>query len=232
MAKRYTHIVALARVRVILALVVVLGILAAAGSGGTLAYFTSTQTSEGNTFTTGSVTLNPTNFTGPVIEKNLAATTSYLNPGDDVFGSLVVENTGKTEAWYSMKIAHVADYTPGTGDTAFEDAAKLTVQTLGTDGTVDAGTHKCTPGADSAKLQDDKTLTSLLTGIYLFGSADNDGTGSAQTLTAGSSQTLCFHLELPVGVAPIGNDAGSNAFKDTTVDYNLTAIAVQKTNRP
>ena len=99
--------------RSILALTIVLGILSLLAGQGTLAYFTSTATSTGNVFSTGTVTLR---LTDPN-ETSLAAVTASFGsasfrPGDTVAGYTTVLNTGTLPFDYGLN--YTATNTSGT----------------------------------------------------------------------------------------------------------------------
>src|SRR4051812_7868051 len=99
--------------RSIIALTFVLGVLSLLAGQGTLAYFTSTATSTGNVFTTGSVTLKLTDANESALS---AVTASFgsanFRPGDTVAGFVTVANTATLSFDYGLK--YTATSTTGT----------------------------------------------------------------------------------------------------------------------
>ena len=104
MVARGLRWVDLVQPRGILALTIALGVLSMLAGQGTLAYFTSTATSTGNVFSTGTVALRLTD----VNETSSAAITASFGsanfrPGDTVAGYTTVLNTGTLPFDYGLR---------------------------------------------------------------------------------------------------------------------------------
>src|SRR5216684_325012 len=86
-----TQVVRLANLRVILGLLLVLGALSSQSGRGTLAFFTSTASSTGNTLTAGQlkILLNGSNPTGSI---TFDTSTAKLKPADVKYGFWTVQN--------------------------------------------------------------------------------------------------------------------------------------------
>ena len=86
-----TQVLRLANLRVILGLLLVLGALSSQCGRGTLAFFTSTASSTGNTLTAGQlkILLNGSNPTGTI---TFDTSTAKLKPGDVKYGFWTVQN--------------------------------------------------------------------------------------------------------------------------------------------
>ncbi|MCX6022683.1 MAG: hypothetical protein NTZ05_13320 [Chloroflexi bacterium] len=222
---------------------IVVGALGGQVNQGTVAYFTSTQTSVDNRLVSGSVTLSPL--------ANAAVTQTaptYLKPGDIVTGALAVTHSGLLDTYYSVAIERAHPASPAA--TALENALLLTVRTRGTGAACNAANGDYVVGSASvgvpltAVLHVGHTYTAAASVYnvpagYLFGngvdatanSVLTNGSAGARTLGASSAETLCLAMTLPLGSDPGSNSGGDNAFKDTTVNYTLTVKASQQFGR-
>lgn len=157
--------------RVVLAVIALLGV----GSGGlatTAAYFTATQTLEGNTITAATVTLGPVGAEG---KETTPLAFSNMIPLSPKTASVTVRNTG------SVAVDWVAVLEPA--DTTV--AAKFQIQHSLDNGTTwstaaNAGTLANTTVASSAALQPGGSTTALLR-LVVPDNGDNSAQG--QTLT-------------------------------------------------
>lgn len=224
--------------RILLSLALVVGVLGMQAGRGTMAYFTSSQSSTNNTFVAGSVTLDTL---GTAIDETAAE--GYLAPGDTITGQLTIKNSGTIAAYYSVQLAQA--HTTVAATQALEGRAKLTVKVLGTGANCTAANGPTFISAQSLTdvLGNDNGYTDGNTFVvpagYLFGNAENHGNNSvdkngsagARKLAAGGSETLCFTLAMDVGSAPSDNVSNDNVFKNTTVNYTLVARAAQQANR-
>ena len=97
----------------------VIGVVAAIAIGGTIAYFSDTETSTGNTFTAGSIDLkvdlvgtDPANKIAPFSEKDLNGQKLFeyadLKPGDSGEGTISL-HVHDNDAWACMKVQNLAN---------------------------------------------------------------------------------------------------------------------------
>lgn len=161
-----------------------------------LAVFTS-QTSVGaNAFTAGTIILGANPATALL-------TSSSLMPGDTVSGSLVVSDTGTGQLRYA--ISSSSTNADGKGLAA---QMTLTIKTLGT----------------SCATFDGTTLYSGALGSAAVGSNAQGAQTGDRTLSAASSETLCFQAALPLSTG--------NAFQGAATTTTFTFDAEQTANNP
>ena len=79
--------------KIILSLAIV-GVVGAVAIGGTIAYFSDTETSTGNTFTAGTLDFN---IIDPVAAGHQVFDVSNMKPGDTVTKYIVVTNDGSLD---------------------------------------------------------------------------------------------------------------------------------------
>jgi len=184
--------------RSLFVLTIVIGILSLLAGQGTLAYFTSTATSTGNVFTTGTVALKLTDANESALS---AVTASFgsatFRPGDTVAGYVTVANTGTLLFDYGLK--YTATNTSGTLWVAGATNPTLQVYTAG-------ATGNCT----SANAAGAKTgLTSVFSAASVSTTANtvvfDSAGGTKRTLAASASEILCFVVVWPNGAAGAEN---------------------------
>ena len=188
----------LVRITHIAVLVFVLGALSLLAGQGTLAYFTSTATSTGNVFSTGTVLLQLTDAN----ETDLSAVTASFGsatfrPGDTVAGYTTVKNAGTLAFDYGL--AYTATNSSGTLWVAGATNPTLEVYTA-------ASTANCTSvNAAGAKTGLTSVSTaasvSLTPNTVLFDSAG----GTKRTLASAGTEILCFAVVWPNGAAGAEN---------------------------
>lgn len=109
--------------RIIVSLVMIALVIAGV-TGATVAYFSSTATSSGNTFTAG--TLDLTIDESGTVPINL----TNMQPGDTVSGSMTVENTGSLAGWLGIRSSYEeADGEPNDSNMTDDQVAKMLIIT-------------------------------------------------------------------------------------------------------
>jgi predicted ribosomally synthesized peptide with SipW-like signal peptide len=202
----------LVQARSLLALTLVLGMLSLVAGQGTLAYFTSTATSTGNVFSTGTVTLKLTDTNESALSAITASFGSNsFRPGDTVAGYVTVSNTGTLAFDYGLK--YTATSTTGTLWVAGATDPTLEIYTAG-------NVANCT-SANAAGAKTGLTSVSSAAGVsttantILFDSAG----GSKRSLGASTSESLCFAVVWPNGAAGAENaQMGASGTIDFTFD--------------
>lgn len=171
-----------------------------AGTMFTGALFTDQQTNNA-TFTSGTISLDPTKIAA------LNLTTAAMMPGDNTTGLVEVKNTGTAQLRYAVS------QTSTNPDTkALYSQLQVTVKTHDTTG------NTCTT-FDGTTLYAAATLgmSSNLVGDPTQGAQTGD-----RTLTAGSSDFLCFRVALPL--------AASNSVQGATTTTTFAFNAEQTAN--
>jgi predicted ribosomally synthesized peptide with SipW-like signal peptide len=198
--------------RGLFALTIVIGVLSLLAGQGTLAYFTSTATSTGNVFTTGTVVLRLTDANESAAAAVSASFgTSAFRPGDTVAGYITVANTGTLPLDYGLR--YTATNTSGTLWVAGATNPTLEVYTAG-------ATGNCT----SANAAGAKTgLTSVSGAASVSTSANtvlfDSAGGTKRTLAASANEILCFVVVWPNGAAGAENaQMGSSGNIDLAFD--------------
>jgi Camelysin metallo-endopeptidase len=166
--------------RIILASVLVVGVLSTYPQGQTRAYLT-TAVNSGNTFTAGNIQI------GAGIAVGDTLTMSNLVPGDVFSARLTIQNSGNLDLHYAMT-------TTASGDATLASTLQLTIQTT---------TNNACSAPNGAIVYGPGNLSSAAIGSTAHGLDPGD-----QTVTAGSSQDLCFKVALP-GTAPLSVEGKS-----------------------
>ena len=190
------------RRRILLTLVGAVAVASMAGGAFSLALFTSTATVPSNTFTTGTVIITTDHPATAIVSF------SNMAPGDPVTNPLLVSNTGTLALRYA--VSSVATNVDAKG---LKDQLVLTIKT---------GVTTCTNAAYAA----DGTIVytgdlDSSAGKLIGDSATGADTGD-RTLAASGSETLCFHVSLPL--------ATGNAFQGATTTATFTFDAEQTAN--
>jgi len=188
----------LADIRTLVGLTLLLGVLSLLAGQGTLAYFTSTATSTGNTFSTGTVSLKLTD-SNETDAATVAASfgSASFRPGDTVAGYVTVKNAGTLSYDYGLK--YTASNTTGTLWVAGATNPTLQIYTAG-------ATANCT-SANAAGAKTGLTSVSAAASVsttpntVLFDSAG----GTKRTVAASASEILCFVVVWPNGPAGAEN---------------------------
>ena len=169
------------------------------------ALFTDTQSVTANTFTTGTVKIGPTPVTAAITAGNMA-------PGDSVYGTVLVSNTGTLSERYAVL---------STSDAT--DANFLAAQLVLT---VKVGVTTCSSagfGATGTTLYGGSILGAT-TGTKLIGDAATGAQAGDRTLASGASETLCAQVSLPI--------ATGNPYQGKTTTAVLRFDSEQTANNP
>ena len=184
--------------RAMLGLVMVLGVLGLQAGGGTLAYFTSTAASTGNTFTTGTLSLKLTDA-NETAQAAISASigSAAFKPGDTTVGYVTVNNDGTLPFDYGLK--YTATNTTGTLWVAGATNPTLQVYTA-------AAVGNCT----QANVVGAKTgLTSVFAAASVSTTANttvfDSGAASKRPVAASGSEILCLAVNWPNGAAGAEN---------------------------
>ena len=182
------------RRRGIVALLAALSALTFGTGAVSMALFTDTDSSAWS-FTTGTID----------IESNPAVVTaiSAMMPGDVAADSLTISNAGAGDLRYAMST---------TATNSLGDELELAVREEDADGGCDDFDGAVVVAAGTT-----------LDGAS-FGSSATGAQAGDRTLTAGSSEVLCFQVSLPLATA--------NAFQGATSDATFTFDAEQTINNP
>jgi predicted ribosomally synthesized peptide with SipW-like signal peptide len=188
-------------IRKLTATIVVLAVFVGLMSLSALALFTDTASVPSNTFSTGTVDIS-TSSDGVAL-----LTFSDMAPGDQVTAPITVSNDGSLELRYAVTstttentLAAQLDLTIKSGVTACPNAG------FGADGTVLYG-----PAA-----------LGNTTPINVIGNPSAGADTGDRTLAAGTDETLCFNLSLPLGTG--------NSFQNTSTTATFAFIAEQTAN--
>jgi hypothetical protein len=156
------------------------------------AIFTSTASVGSNTFSTGTVILG----TSP---SSALVTFSAMAPGDQVTAPITVSNTGSMQLRYAVK------------GTTTEDvlAAQLAL-------TIKTGVTTCTNGGfdSSGTVIYGPGVVGSTAGTNLVGDPTQGAQSGDRTLGASSSETLCFHVSLPLSTGNSSQGLSSTATFD------------------
>lgn len=188
--------------RKIYALLLVVGVLAAAPMAISQAVFTDSQAVDANTFSTGTIDLS----TSPT---SALVTYSAMAPGDKTTQSLVVSNAGTLGLRYA-----ISGSATDADAKALKDQLSLIVKTI--DVTTPASPCDNFDGTQLYSGDVDSTAGKLV-GDSTAGSQTGD-----RTLAASGSETLCFRVELP--------SASGNAYQDASTTATFTFDAEQTAN--
>lgn len=188
--------------RKLYALLLSVGVLAAAPWAITQAVFTDSQAVDANTFSTGTVDISTSPTTALV-------TYSSMAPGDKTTQSLVVSNAG------SLGLRYAVTATATNADTkGLKDQLSLIVKTI--DVTTPASPCDNFDGTQLYSGDVDSTAGKLV-GDSTAGSHTGD-----RTLAASANETLCFRVELP--------SASGNAYQNASTTATFTFEAEQTAN--
>ncbi len=173
------------------------------GAVASSALFTDSGTVSSNAFTNGTVVLGLTPATTALTAANMA-------PGDTQYGTIQVSNNGTLPMRYSA--TSVATNADGKG---LASQAQMTIKAGAA--TCDAagfssGTTVYGPGA----------LGTTPTSMALIGDPAVGAQAGDRALAAGTSETLCAKVNLPVGTG--------NAYQAATTTATFTFSAEQTTN--
>lgn len=188
--------------RKIYALLLAVGVLAAAPWALTQAVFTDSQAVDANSFSTGTIDLTTSPTSALVTYSNMA-------PGDKTTQSLVVSNAGTLGLRYAI-----------SGSATNADAKALKDQLAMTVKTIDVTTPESPCDTfDGTQLYagDVDSSAGKLVGDSTAGSQTGD-----RTLAASGSETLCFRVELP--------SASGNAYQNASTTATFTFDAEQTAN--
>jgi predicted ribosomally synthesized peptide with SipW-like signal peptide len=162
----------------------------------TMAIFTDQVVVGSNTFSTATVDISATPAS------SFISFTSML-PGDTVTQPLTVSNSGTADFRY----AATSTATNPDGKN-LAGAINLIVKTQGT----------------SCSAFDGTTLYSGALNGFAFGNPAPGNQSGDRTLTAGSSEVLCFRASLPIGTG--------NTYQNATTTFSVTFDAEQTANNP
>jgi spore coat-associated protein N len=185
-------------IKAALAMLLATGVIGSFVAIDSLAVFTDSKANAANTFTTGSVSLTDT-------PSSAVITLSGMAPGDQTIQGLAIANAGSLDLRYAMSTS--ATNVDGKG---LMNQLQLTVRTK--------TANPCT-SLDGAVLYGPGALAS-----GAFGSNAQGAQAGDRTLTASSSETLCFDVSLPL--------ATGNTFQGATTTATFTFDAEQTANNP
>lgn len=171
--------------------ILVAGVVAAVGAVGAFAAFTSDVDVTSGDFSTASIELEANGQTQSTTFSALGKTD--MEPGDEVYAALQITNAGTTDFVYGMT-------TTASGDSTL--AAALTI---GVAKVSDSGS--CTDASDFSAGTD--IVTDSTTGL-------TNATFSDRSLSAGASEYLCFHVQLPSGASDSLSGKSASAVFDFT----------------
>jgi hypothetical protein len=174
---------------------------------GTMAVFSSAQTSSSNVFSAATIQLGG-------LPVSALVTFSNVYPGATVYGNVTVENSGNADLRYAV----VSSATNADGK-ALAEALQLDVSALSAASCTSTGFPTTTSGAlYTGPLSD---VTPALTELTLVGNLTSLGDASNRTLTTASpSESLCFRVALP--------STAASALQGATTTVTFKFIAVQK----
>jgi predicted ribosomally synthesized peptide with SipW-like signal peptide len=199
--KTLTGLSKLTMTRVLLGMLIIVGVLGGTGGRGTLAYFTSTVTSNANVFTAGTLTL----------EGNGAATANAIftagsgtwKPGAFVVAPITMSNAGTLPLTYGISYT---DADTGTLTTFMTVAVKAKGTASGTG----AGTTgKCDNDTDF----NDATLwqSSVVGSTALSTSGATLLANTSRSLAVSANEVLCYEFAFTNGAAGAENGAMGDA---------------------
>lgn len=184
----------LSRVLLLLSVVSFLGVSATVDS---LAVFADTEANAGNTMSTGTVSITDSPDSAFLTVANMA-------PGDSEISSLTVDNDGSLQLRYALTSS--STNVDGKGLASQLELA-IRVETV----------NGCA-ALDGALLYNG-TLAAAA-----FGSVAQGAQAGDRELDAGTSETLCFRVELPIGTG--------DAYQDAATETTFTLTSEQTANNP
>ncbi len=167
-----------------------------------VAVFTSTASVGSNTFSTGTVALTTAPTTALV-------TLSAMAPGDQVTAPITVTNGGTLDLRYAV--------TSTTTENTLAGQLALTIK---------SGVTTCTNagfGGSGTVLYGAATLGST-TGVNVVGNPTQGAQAGDRTLTAGTNETLCFNVSLPL--------SSSSTYQGLTTTATFAFQGEQTKNNP
>lgn len=169
------------------------------------ALFTDSTTIGSNSFTNGTVVIS----TDPV---TTAITAGNLAPGDSVYGTVKVSNSGTLPMRYAV-----------TSSATNADSKALASQLQMT---VKSGVSSCDAAgfAGGSTLYNAGALGGLVSAMNILGDPATGAQTGDRTLAAATNETLCFRVTLP--------STTSNTYQAATTTATLTFAAEQTTNNP
>lgn len=173
------------------------------GALASSALFTDTGTVSSNSFTDGTVVLGLTPATTALTAANMA-------PGDVQYGSIQVANNGTLPLRYA--VTSVATNTDGKG---LASQAQMTVK---------SGTATCDAAgfAGGTTLYGPGALGTTPASMAVFGDPATGAQTGDRALAAGTNETLCVKVALPLSTG--------NAYQAATTTATFTFAAEQTTN--
>jgi len=186
----------------ILLTILAIGLLSLLGGLAGFAVFTDTASIGGNAFTTGTVDISTSPSSALVTYSNMA-------PGDSTTQSLTVTNGGSLQLRYA--ISSSATNTDAKG---LKDQLTLTIKTI----------DVTTPGTPCDNFDGTQLYTGDLDGTTgaLVGSNAQGAQAGDRTLSASTSETLCFQVLLP--------SSTGNGYQNATTTATFTFDAEQTAN--
>lgn len=189
-------------------------------AGGTFAEFTSQQTSSGNTFTAGTLTMDISNKNAAAVTWN---TPSGFKPGDTLTNTINFNNSGSIDAHHVFFDFKNVSHSGGTNDVNLAD--KIIVTDIhdtfdGHDGSNVMSQVASSVGNKDAVL----TLAELETFSAGFYSIDDRSGGDGTILRAGNQHdySLTFSFKF--------DDAANDDYQAATTDFDLQCRATQNTD--
>ena len=171
--------------------------LGASATVDSLAVFADTEDNAGNTLSSGSVSIADTPDSAFLTVANMA-------PGDSSIGTLQVANDGSLQLRYAL-----------TSNSTNTDGKGLAAQLL-----LDVRVQT----ANGCAAQDGALIYSGALSAAAFGSIAQGAQAGDRVLDAGTSETLCFRVQLPVGTG--------NAFQGASTTTTFTLTSEQTANNP
>jgi hypothetical protein len=166
------------------------------------------QQSDSSTFTTGTISLDATKIAA------MDLTTSGMMPGDTATSSVEVKNTGNAQLRYA-----VSQTSTNADSKDLRSALNLTVKTADTGAGTDFGTdgNYCDDGTGSTL----RASAAMGASGNLVGNPNQGAQGGERNLNGGSSEVLCFYVDLPLST---GNSA-QGASTTTTFTFSAEQTA-------
>jgi predicted ribosomally synthesized peptide with SipW-like signal peptide len=192
----------LVKPRILLGMLLVVGILGGQGGRGTLAYFTSTVTSNANLFTAGSIALKGNG--AATANAIFTAGSATWKPGAFVVAPITMSNTGTLPLTYGLS------YTDVDAGGTLTPFMTIQVKSIGTAVGVGAGTAaKCLTTTDFADATLWQASAVPLTTLSVGGATLLGPT--IRPLAASASEVLCFQFAFTNGAAGVENGAAGDA---------------------
>ena len=187
--------------RILLGMLLIVGILGGTGGRGTLAYFTSTVTSNANVFTAGTLTLQGNG--AATANAIFTAGTATWKPGSFVVAPITMSNAGTLPLTYGFSYT---DADTGTLTTFMTVAVKAK-------GTAAGGGAGTTGKCDTDTDFNDATLwqSSVVASAPLSTGGATLLANTSRSLAVSASEVLCYEFAFTNGVAGAENGAFGDA---------------------